>query len=108
MTASRWCSWSPGRRDFSRRKPGGRRPDQAEIAVYDAERGLTGVKGAVKKREMGAGDFVRKLEGLLFYLRYGKRPDGLLDEEFYSLRILAENLISKGRFKPEAIDIFNK
>jgi hypothetical protein len=42
-----------------------------------AERGTSGVKGAVHKREAGALTYAAFLKGVIFFLQSGTRPSGL-------------------------------
>lgn len=78
----------------------------AETKCISLERGSYGVKGAVKRRELGSTELVEKIKGLLFWLQNGMKPAGLSETDFQKLRPLCLNLIEKKQLKPEAIKIF--
>ena len=74
--------------------------------VYQAERGTSGVKGAVKKRESGALEYAADLKGLIFFLSTGTRSFGVSKQTFYSFKSIVQNLVDKKQFKTEALEVF--
>lgn len=79
---------------------------KAEEEAYEADRKSYDIKGAVKNREMGSVRYSSQLGGLLFWLHYGTRPNGLSGGDFMSLRKICEKLVEKKQLKPEALNIF--
>ena len=80
--------------------------DEAQKAVYAAERGTSGVKGAVRKREAGALGYAADLKGLIFFLGNGVKPAGVNDYVFQSFKPIVQSLVDRKQFKPEALDVF--
>lgn len=76
--------------------------------IYQAERGTSGVKGAVKKRESGALEYAEDLKGLAFFLGNGIKPYGVSESVFYSFKPICEKLVEKKQFKPEILKLFSK
>lgn len=74
--------------------------------VYKAELGTSKVKGAVKKRKLGALEYAANLKALIFFLNSGIRPSGVSDHVFYSFKPIIQNLVDKKQFKHEALNIF--
>jgi hypothetical protein len=64
------------------------------------------VKGAVTARRRGSITYVSRIGAFLFWMRFGIRPDGASEQDFQSYRVVAERLVQKGQFKPEALDAF--
>ena len=80
---------------------------QSEIRT--AERNAySGKPGCVKHREMGAPKYASMLKSLAFYLGQGAMPAGASAEEIAVYRRIAENLVEKQQFKPEALALFDE
>ena len=77
---------------------------QHEIAK--AERGTSNVKGAVKKREMGALDYAENLKGLVWFLNTGIKPAGVNDIDFQLFKPLIEDLVDRNQLKEEILKRF--
>lgn len=65
-----------------------------------------GVKGAVRRRELGSAQLAEDIKGILFWLYYGKKPLGLSEDKFQMLYPVCLNLIEKSQIKPEALRVF--
>lgn len=65
-----------------------------------------GVKGAVRARQQGSMDYVNRIGAFLFWLRHGKRPASASENVFQSYKVVAEQLVAKGQFKPTVLDEF--
>ena len=76
-----------------------------ECASVEAE--SYSLKGAVRARKEGSVRYATFLKGLEFWLRSGVRPAGFNPEEFHTLKSIAEALVRKGEFKPEALALFD-
>jgi len=71
------------------------------------ERGSYGIRGAVKRRELGSTKLADKIKGLLFWLQNGMKPAGLSDSDFRLLRPICVKLIEKKQLKEEALELFD-
>jgi len=78
----------------------------AERAAYEAERKSFRIKGSVKAREQGSLRYIDLLKKFLFFMNHGVKPAGITDWDFLMFRSVCENLVKKGQFKPEVLDIF--
>jgi hypothetical protein len=86
--------------------------DSAEIIAMaqreatDAERGTSRVKGAVRKRDAGALTYAAFLKGVIFFLQSATKPFGLSQQQFMTIKPLAEDLVRRGIFDPKLLDAF--
>lgn len=80
---------------------------EAQREVYSAERGTSGVKGAVRKREMGALEYAANIKGLIFFLSSGIKPNGVNDYIFLLFKPVCQNLVDKKKFNPKILNIFD-
>jgi hypothetical protein len=71
----------------------------ADEEVRMAEARSSRVKGAVAAREQGSGQYSAVLKCFLFFMRYGIKPGGVLEEDFAMFRPVCERLVEKGQFK---------
>lgn len=81
------------------------------IAVADEECGRVEsfsrrVPGAVERRKRGSLQYAAKIKGFLFYMRYGKRPQGVSDSDFQKYKVVVEALVRKKQYKPEVLNAF--
>jgi hypothetical protein len=81
---------------------------QADGSGTAVERSSFGVKGCVKRREMGSVDFVRKIGEFLFFMRYGRRPGTVSDEDFRKYLIVVCPLVDKGQLSPSILALFGE
>ena len=51
-------------------------------------------------------DYDRLVDGLLFWLYHGIKPDGLNNHEFQMIRPLCETFVAKGQCTPETLTLF--
>ena len=95
--------------DFVRRATGLSHAEviaMAQSEAAEAERGTSGVKGAVRKRNAGALDYAEFLKGVIFFLSSGTRPGGLTHHQFMSLRPLVEDMVSRGIYHKNILAVF--
>ena len=78
----------------------------AEMEANRAEKASTRVRGAVRARQQGSGQYVAKIGAFLFFMRHGQRPSSASDDEFQSYRPVVEALVAKDQFKPEILNLF--
>lgn len=78
-----------------------------EEECYEAERKMAGgVIGAPRAREEGCPEYVNLLKGLLFFLRYEIKPNGVSDQKFQSFKPVIEGLVEKGVMKSGVLRFF--
>jgi hypothetical protein len=77
-----------------------------ECAAVEAQ-AYGGRAGSVRAREQGAGEYAHDLKGFLFWLRYGRRPDGVDDSTFRLFRPICEHLVQTGQLEAPALQVFN-
>ena len=66
----------------------------AEAEVNEAERIR---RPAKSPRVRSAAEYSAFLKAFLFFMRYGIKPGGIFDEDFFLFRPLCEKLVQKGR-----------
>src|SRR5262245_13705891 len=79
----------------------------AEQACASAERGSYGVRGAVKKREMGSIEYAQAVKAFLFFMRTGMKPAGAYGEDYKLYKIVCEALVAKKQMNPEVLRMFD-
>jgi hypothetical protein len=52
--------------------------------------------------------YAEQLKGLIFFLRFGIKPNGVSDEVFQLFRPLCEALVAKGQLLPAVLNCFAK
>ena len=70
-----------------------------------AEHRSRGKKGKEAK-EMGSMRYAASLKSFLFFLRFGRRPSGISDQEFAMYRPICEALVQKGDLLPSVLELF--
>lgn len=78
----------------------------AQREATDAERGTSGVKGAVRQRQAGALDYAAFLKGVIFFLQQATKPHGLSQQQFMTIKPLVEDLVRRGIFNQKILDAF--
>jgi len=79
----------------------------AELEANRIESRSYGVKGAIRARKLGSMDYVNRIGAFLFWLRSGIRPASASDDDFQLYRVVAEQLVAKGQFKPTILETFD-
>jgi|SRR5579872_2625677 len=77
----------------------GREVDLAEYASFTA-------KNATDFKKRGSVHYAETLKGLLFLLRYGRKPDGVSPVDFQLFRPIIDGLVGRGELKSEALQLF--
>ncbi len=58
--------------------------------------------------EKGYGqDYVEAVSGLIYFLRFGQKPDDITDEQFQLFRCVCEKLIAKKQLSPDVSTMFD-
>lgn len=70
-----------------------------------AEHRSRGKKGKEAK-EMGSMRYAASLKSFLFFLRFGRRPSGISDQEFAKYRPICEALVQRGDLLPTVMELF--
>ena len=79
---------------------------EVDEAAYRAERDEKAFRRSDLQRAEEAREARRVLGGIGFFLHHTAKADGLTDTEFAALKPLAESLVERGTWKPEAINVF--
>ena len=74
---------------------------ECEIAEH-----LSRGKKGKEAKEMGSMRYAASLKALLFFLRFGRRPSGIPDQEFAMYRPICEALVHKGDLLPSVLELF--
>ena len=78
------------------------------IGMAAEKSGKSGRRGVVQVRKRGALDYSRRIGAFLFFMREGRRPDGVADEEFKKYLVVVRPLVEKGQFKPGVLGLFGE
>jgi len=57
-------------------------------------------------KRRGSVHYAETLMGLMFLLRYGRKPNGVSPVDFLSFRPIIDGLVSRGELKSEALQLF--
>ncbi len=68
--------------------------------------GTGGHKGVVSARKHGVLEYARKIGAFLFFMRFGRRPTGVCDQEFRKYAVVVRTLVTKGELKPDILKLF--
>ncbi len=59
--------------------------------------------------EKGYGqEYVEAVSGLIYFLRYGQKPDDITDEQFQLFRSVCEKLVAKKQLLPDVSKMFDQ
>ena len=76
-----------------------REVDLAEYASFAS-------KGSRDFKRRGSVHYAETLKGLMFLLRYGRKPDGVSPVDFQLFRPIIDGLVNRGELKSEALQLF--
>lgn len=64
-------------------------------------------KEAEKNSEMTkcGNDYVDAIWGLIYFLRYYQKPDGIKEEHLQLYRVVCENLVAKKQLSPDVLEM---
>jgi hypothetical protein len=58
--------------------------------------------------EKGYGyDYVDAVSGLIYFLRFGQKPDSITNEQFQIFRNICEKLVAKNQLSPDVLTMFD-
>ena len=61
-----------------------------------------------RRRQRESNEYIRLLWGLVFFLIYRKKPEGVSGEEFQLFRPICESLVRKDQMQPDILKLFDK
>ena len=81
--------------------------EAADKACRAPESASYGVKGAIKARQAGSTRYVESLKKFLGFMYTQLKPSGVSWGDFVQYKMVAENLVKKGEWKPEVLKLFD-